>query len=255
MIVSLQIEEDDEENVDGASIVLASSCHVFMTEPLNDREEMNRRARAFQFEPTPSLHFPGEFEEFPPDARPIIRTVMSVYGKDQEQEEQQQPVNQHLTSASSSSDVRSGTSSSTNSDSGIGYRDDADNILLMDPQSPPVGIQQQQQRLLQQEHLDGLEVEENVANEEKERFDVRAMPPPKEIGALSPEPGGASGGSLADESFNTEVLDSQHSAANLRQSMQKYLHSKQEHLKKSSQQLLDNRPNLIAQTLRQQVLF
>jgi len=244
--------------VDGASIVLASSCHVFMTEPLNDQQEMNRRARAFQFEPTPSPHTPGEFEEFPPDARPIIRTVMSVYGKDQEREEekqQQQPVNEDLNSASSNSDVRSGTSSSTNSDSGIGYRDDADNILLMYPQSPPVSVQQQQQHLLHQEHLAGLEVEENVANEEKERFDVRAMPPPKDLATLSPEPGGASGGSLGDESFNTEVLDSQHSADNLRQSMQKYLQSKQEHLKKSSQQLLDNRPNLIAQTLRHQVLF
>jgi hypothetical protein len=45
-----------------------------------------------------------------------------------------------LSSNSSSSDVRSGTSSSTNSDSGIGYRDDPDHILLMDPQSPPTGM-------------------------------------------------------------------------------------------------------------------
>ena len=44
-----------------------------------------------------------------------------------------------------------------------------------------------------------------------------------------PDVAGAVGG-IADSSFNTEVLDSQHSAANLRQSMQKYLQSKHDHL-------------------------
>lgn len=216
-----------------------------MTEPLTDREEINRRAKAFQFEPSPSLVSPGEFSEFPTDARPIIRTVMSVYGKQEEAEDgdQHPVVDPALTS--SSSDVRSGTSSSTNSDSGIGYRDDADHILLMDPQSPPIGNAHLADNIV--EDLEN-EIQENNENEEKERFDVRAMPPPKD---LSPDIEGAIGGH-GDDSFNTELLDSQHSAANLRQSMQKYLQSKQEHLKKSSQQLIENRPSQFAQTLMMQ---
>ena len=60
------------------------------------------------------------------------------------------------------------------------------------------------------------------------------MPPPKDV-PISPEVFGASGG-LADCSFNTEILESQNSAANLRQSMQKYLLSKHD-LKMAPQQL------------------
>jgi hypothetical protein len=44
-----------------------------------------------------------------------------------------------------------------------------------------------------------------------------------------------------DESFNSEMLDSQHSAENLRQSMQKYFQSKHEHLKKASQQYMETK--------------
>ena len=57
------------------------------------------------------------------------------------------------------------------------------------------------------------------------RLDVRAMPLPK------------NSSSSADDSFNTERLEDQNSAENLRQSMQKYLHSKQSHLMKVSEQL------------------
>ena len=60
------------------------------------------------------------------------------------------------------------------------------------------------------------------------RLDVRAMPLPKNNG---------NGSSSADDSFNTERLEDQNSAENLRQSMQKYLHSKQSHLMKVSEQL------------------
>ena len=46
--------------------------------------------------------------------------------------------------------------------------------------------------------------------------------------------------SLADheESFNTERLESQNSADNLRQSMQRYLATKHQHLKMASEKLL-----------------
>ena len=254
LVTSQQVDDDDDEDVD----VVASSCHVFMVEPLTDREEIRRRAKAFQFEPTPSTNFSGEFDEFPHDARPIIKTVMTVFGKDQEEDDfgkeqllqLQEPAHQQqqlavvhqpqLSSNSSSSagDVRSGTSSSTNSDSGIGYRDDPDHILLMDPQSPPMGMPPVAETDADADaaaDADENVIQENAENEEKEKLDVRAMPPPKDV-AISPEVVGAAGG-LADCSFNTEVLESQNSAANLRQSMQKYLQSKHDHLKKTSQQL------------------
>jgi len=52
-----------------------------------------------------------------------------------------------------------------------------------------------------------------------------------------------------DESFNSELLDSQHSAENLRQSMQKYFQSKHDHLKKTSQQFIGTKyTNSIAQS-------
>ena len=241
-LVTSQQVDDDDDDVD----VVASSCHVFMVEPLTDREEIGRRAKAFQFDPTPSTNFSGEFDEFPHDARPIIKTVMTVFGKDQDeddinnkeqlqlQEPAQQPLavvqQPQLSSSSSGSDVRSGTSSSTNSDSGIGYRDDPDHILLMDPQSPPMGMPP----VPETDDADETVIQENAENEEKEKLDVRAMPPPKDV-PISPEVFGASGG-LADCSFNTEILESQNSAANLRQSMQKYLLSKHD-LKMTPQQL------------------
>jgi regulator of G-protein signaling len=78
LVTSQLVDDDDDEEDDSAN---ASSCHVFMVEPLTDREEMFRRAKAFQFEPTPAHAQDGEFVEFPADARPIIRVVMSVFGK------------------------------------------------------------------------------------------------------------------------------------------------------------------------------
>ena len=47
-----------------------------------------------------------------------------------------------------------------------------------------------------------------------------------------------------EKSFNSEVLESQSSAENLRQSMQKYLHNKHQHLVKVSEQLLVKKPYL-----------
>ena len=57
------------------------------------------------------------------------------------------------------------------------------------------------------------------------RLDVRAMPFPRTTA------------SSGDDSFNTERLDEQNSAENIRSSMQKYLQSKQQHLRKASEQL------------------
>jgi hypothetical protein len=63
------------------------------------------------------------------------------------------------------------------------------------------------------------------ASSSSSRLDVRAMPFPRTAGASS-----------GDDSFNTERLDEQNSAENIRQSMQKYLQSKHQRLKKVSEQ-------------------
>eukprot|EP00094_Tigriopus_californicus_P003643 TCALIF_03505-PA protein Name:"Similar to RGS12 Regulator of G-protein signaling 12 (Homo sapiens)" AED:0.37 eAED:0.39 QI:0/-1/0/1/-1/1/1/0/385 len=46
----------------------SSSCHVFMTEPVTDQVEMDRRAKAFQFELTYHNHDPQLCREFPSNA-------------------------------------------------------------------------------------------------------------------------------------------------------------------------------------------
>ena len=64
-IVTTRKMEDDEAE----AAVFSSSCHVFMTEVVASEEEVQRRANAFQFEPT---KIADEYKEFPNTADPII---------------------------------------------------------------------------------------------------------------------------------------------------------------------------------------
>ena len=74
----------------------SSSCHVFMAESMKNPEETARRARAFQIE--------GTEEEFPLTAEPIMRKVMRLYANQ--------------------GDAARSSSSSSNGDSGISFKDD-----------------------------------------------------------------------------------------------------------------------------------
>ncbi|XP_059083925.1 regulator of G-protein signaling loco-like, partial [Tigriopus californicus] len=113
----------------------SSSCHVFMTEPVTDQVEMDRRAKAFQFELTYHNHDPQLCREFPSNADTIIHVVKATFGKNEE-------------AAGGAASVASGglspaanSTTTSNSDSGIGFRDDnnqpangADRVLMLDVQ-------------------------------------------------------------------------------------------------------------------------
>ena len=196
-----------------------------MTEVATSDDEVRRRANAFQIEPTPvqnpvsgagaaiSGHGGGaaalkdlEYKEFPANADPIIETIENLYKKVSE-------VSSPVPLAAEEENVYENVSPppSSNSDSGIGFKDTA-------------------------------------------AIGGGAMGG----GALGPPPGAGAGMApdqdmllLEDpeESFNTERLESQNSADNLRQSMQRYLATKHQHLKKASEQLLSNRPSEFRQSL------
>lgn len=194
LVTSRPWDVEDEHDEQSRS----SSCHVFMTESIEDKSEMQRRAAAFQFEPTPREE--EGFEEFPDNADPIIDAIMSLYGKQNDDSAVVgQPQQQPLASPSSSQS----SSGSTNSDSGIGYRDEAHVAQQAGAVAPP--IQEEPRDLKEEDYM--------------------------------------------EDSFNTDRLDSQNSADNLRQSMQKYLASKHQHLKRVSQQLVANRPTEFRQSL------
>ena len=65
-LVTTRKMEDEE--------AFSSSCHVFMTEAVTTGEEVQRRASAFQFEPTKTDDPDNndEYKEFPTTADPII---------------------------------------------------------------------------------------------------------------------------------------------------------------------------------------
>ena len=229
-IVEKEPEENDGNDNDTEDDmvfeeVFSTSCHVFMTEVATSDDEVRRRANAFQIEPTPvqtpvsgagaaiSGHGGGaaalkdlEYKEFPANADPIIETIENLYKKVSE-------VSSPVPLAAEEENVYENVSPppSSNSDSGIGFKDTA-------------------------------------------TIGGGAMGG----GALGPPPGAGAGMApdqdmllLEDpeESFNTERLESQNSADNLRQSMQRYLATKHQHLKKASEQLLSNRPSEFRQSL------
>ena len=122
-------DEGGEEAVgpggDRNSSIFFSSCHVFMTEPVSDKEEVERRAKAFQFDPTFEEDGSSDkCKEFPLNADPIIRVVMNLYGNRHQQQQQQQNGEGGQAGAAAAPPAQIGGLSpvSSNSDSGIGFR-------------------------------------------------------------------------------------------------------------------------------------
>ena len=168
-----------------------------MTEIVTSESEVQRRASAFQIEPT-KIPESNEYKEFPNNADSIISTIEDLYKKISEDviEEEEDAVYENV-------------SPSSNSDSGI-FKD---SISAMGA-------------------VGGAAVGAGAA----------AAPPllDTDINDVN---------IVCDESFNSERLDNQNSADNLRQSMQRYLATKHQHLKMASEQLLNNRPSEFRQTL------
>ncbi len=73
--------EEEEEEAEGDEVEEeSSSCHVFMTETVSDPQERTRRAAAFRFDNSDADCSEGDLPEFPDDADPIIKVIMSVFG-------------------------------------------------------------------------------------------------------------------------------------------------------------------------------
>ncbi len=143
-----------------------------------------------------------QYKEFPANAEPIIATITDLYKKvEEEQEESYENVNIRLP------ELIPSPSSTSNSDSGIGFKD---NHLVQNHGNLGAGAQVGDGDGV----ADGAGVQGAVGGEDP---------------------------AAANDSFNTERLDSQNSADNLRQSMQRYLANKHQHLKRASEQLVTNR--------------
>lgn len=111
---------------------VSSSCHVFMVDPsMVEHNDHARRAKTFRIECTPADDNAPvtHCKEFPDTADPILHTIMSLY--------RSQPGfnfdggnNAGLADEAQMSPQHSNTSSnSSNSDSGIGFRDDGGSHL------------------------------------------------------------------------------------------------------------------------------
>jgi len=238
----------------------SSSCHVFMVEPINSQAERQQRASTFQFDLT--FNNNGGCVEFPVNADPILAVIYQLRGLSPSQGDQEPNQLQDVASTSSSS-----ASGSSNSDSGIGFRDEAlqpqgaERALVVDVQNERIRLQnltriQEQQ---QQEHIRGLppryphnasiSSSDSSLPSDRDRAAARTanMSPPPATNSTSkltvramPDPAlGLSNPASADSSFNTDRLESLQSAEHIRLSMQKYLQDKHEHLKKTSQLLVD----------------
>ena len=270
--------EEDEEGTRGSSTessrdMFSSSCHVFMTESTTnaDESELLRRAKAFQFEPTKmqnSMSGEVHFIEFPLTVEPIAQTIMSIYSRstefhgnpqmDLEKDDEGNGENpQHISASGVASNVspgqhsntsgslHSGTTRTSNSDSGIGFKDDGnvisgnviqaiaqvnreetneeDEIRRSSEQSLEAGNEQNADNY----HVPSIPIDD-VVNDRRRT---------SSIDTENESQGAQEHKNAGEESFNTEKLESQNSAENLRQSMQRYLHNKNQHLRKVSEKL------------------
>ena len=96
----------------------SSSCHVFMAEPITSQSEREIRANTFQFDLSEASGADQSSPvQFPANADPVLNVIYKLRGLSPGQDEPQQPPEQ-----ARSSPALSGVAS--NSDSGIGYRDE-----------------------------------------------------------------------------------------------------------------------------------
>lgn len=144
----------------------SNSCHVFAVDP-RPHLEHTQRAQTFKIECTvdPAT---GQCREFPQNCDPIITPIRVFYENGNRQNEIDEPV-----MANSPQPSNDSTTTTSNSDSGIGFRDDcgnqSDRILVVDVQNQRLHIQQ----------IDQLDQPGRVSTVEcTQRLTVRAMPDP-----------------------------------------------------------------------------
>ncbi|XP_046658243.1 regulator of G-protein signaling loco isoform X2 [Homalodisca vitripennis] len=117
----------------------SNSCHVFAVDPRPHAEHL-QRAQTFKVECNlePST---GYCREFPQNCDPIITPIKVFYESGMRQNDIDEPV-----MANSPQPSNDSTTTTSNSDSGIGFRDDcgnqSDRILVVDVQNQRLHIQQ-----------------------------------------------------------------------------------------------------------------
>lgn len=169
----------------------SNSCHVFAVEPRPHSEHL-QRAQTFKIECNidPST---GNCREFPLNCDPIIAPIRMFYETGDRQNDMDEPV-----MANSPQPSNDSTTTTSNSDSGIGFRDDcgnqSDRILVVDVQNQRLHIQQvdesnQPTRRVSMVHC-------------TQRLTVRAMPDPVVAGN-----GNRSQSSLSSRSESPEVVN------------------------------------------------
>lgn len=144
----------------------SNSCHVFAVDPRPHAEHV-QRAQTFKLDchVEPST---GLCREFPQNCDPIITPIRVFYETGARQNEMDEPV-----MANSPQPSNDSTTTTSNSDSGIGFRDDcgnqSDRILVVDVQN---------QRLHIQQIDESDQPTRRVSTVQCERLTVRAMPDP-----------------------------------------------------------------------------
>lgn len=144
----------------------SNSCHVFAVDPRPHAEHV-QRAQTFKLDchVEPST---GLCREFPQNCDPIITPIRVFYETGARQNEIDEPV-----MANSPQPSNDSTTTTSNSDSGIGFRDDcgnqSDRILVVDVQNQRLHIQQVDE---------ADQPTRRVSTVQCERLTVRAMPDP-----------------------------------------------------------------------------
>ncbi|CAG0919334.1 unnamed protein product [Notodromas monacha] len=131
-IVTRSSSSDAEGSSATASrrVSASSSCHVFMVDAkMHSHPDHVKRARAFRIECTRSEEESYQCAEFPLSAGPILQAIVKVWGKSNPTDTSSAPGLINADSPSvhepNASPQPSLASNSSNSDSGIGFRDDA----------------------------------------------------------------------------------------------------------------------------------
>lgn len=130
---------------DGNEVLPSSSCHVFAVQSnIFEHQKHSAKASSFKITCTSGALSQGCFE-FPPTSEPILNAIRSFcLTKD---EENRHLIQNEVLLANSPQPSHSGsTAASSNSDSGIGFRDDcgnqSDRIVMVDVENQRLHIQQ-----------------------------------------------------------------------------------------------------------------
>ncbi|XP_021917974.1 regulator of G-protein signaling loco isoform X3 [Zootermopsis nevadensis] len=198
-IITTAVRPVEDDN-DGGELVHSSSCHVFAIELRLHGSHGEHAAKADAFK----LHCnvdatTGFCSEFPSSSDPIVSAIKVLYSSQETGPAGNRDVEEPLVANSPqpSNASSTATTASSNSDSGIGFRDDcgnqSDRILVVDVQNQRLHIQQMvnDNHETQQSHISGVHQPKScvyelagsanssrLAKHPDDRLTVRVMPDP-----------------------------------------------------------------------------